>query len=258
MFRQNFSNHEKLLIQEYSLAGIAGHKTDKGDSRELFVKSFLRNHLPSNVEIGRGEVFGWGSVPGEDAHQIDLVVYDRSFPKIDMGGVSAYLVEGVSAVIEVKSVLNEAAIKQATNMARDLKKLQLAKCDGRNHYMHCSLIGYTCDTKDMQTLVDRVCRVEESVGINEASHEFPDNDYDAPGLDSVVALGVGIAHARNSRCGLNPQQPSKYRWLYSSTEDANLQLWFLQLFAACSGANGLDYLKYIRDQSVYAPIGVKQ
>lgn len=258
MFRRNFSNHEKLLLQEYDLAGIAGHKTDKGDSRELFVKNFLRSHLPSNVEIGRGEVFGKDSAPGQDAHQIDLVVYDRSFPKIDMGGVAAYLIEGVCAVIEVKSVLNEDAIRQATNMACDLKKLRLANCVGRKAYLHCSLIGYTCDTKSMKTLVDRICRVEEGLGITVTDHKSPNNGYDAPGLDTVVALGIGVAHAHNSRCGLNPQSPLNYRWLYSSTEDANLQLWFLQLFAACSGANGLDYLKYIRDQSVYAPIGVRQ
>jgi hypothetical protein len=85
--------------------------------------------LPSNLEIGQGEIINENSIdhptPDEYRNQVDLVLYRRDLPKINYGGGNtAYLYEGVLATIEVKSILTKEELEKACRACVTHKNLK--------------------------------------------------------------------------------------------------------------------------------------
>jgi hypothetical protein len=66
----------------------------KGTPREAFIREFLEGHLPENVAIGTGEIIDSTSKPNSPRNQFDIVIYRKSYPKLDFGG-------GVSGLLTV-------------------------------------------------------------------------------------------------------------------------------------------------------------
>ena len=110
---------EEVLLAKSKVAANAGHSIHKGTPREAFVKEFLDCHLPETVAIGTGEIIDQNSRPNTPRRQHDIVIYKKSFPKIEIGGgIYAFLAESVIATIEIKSVLDKEALKQAITVFR--------------------------------------------------------------------------------------------------------------------------------------------
>ena len=106
MLKSHMDAKEDALIAISKIPANSGHSLHKGTPREAFIKKFLIDHLPSNVDIGTGEIIDAVSLPNQSCNQFDIVIYKRNYPKLDFGdGISGFLIESVIATIEVKSTL---------------------------------------------------------------------------------------------------------------------------------------------------------
>ncbi|SDD66899.1 DUF6602 domain-containing protein [Pedobacter soli] len=124
MLKTHFDAIEDSLAIKAKIPGNSGHPNHKGTPRELFIKEFLKSHLPESCSIGTGEIIDCNSKPGEMRSQHDIIIYKSSYPKLDFGGgVSAFMVESVIATIEIKSTLNEQGVLQAVKAANIVKSL---------------------------------------------------------------------------------------------------------------------------------------
>jgi hypothetical protein len=91
------------------------HRGEKGGFREAFVKSLLNQFLPVQFGIGSGVVV---DINGCQSPQIDIVIYDkRRLPPIfERDGSGVYPIDSVVRVVEVKSVVNPAAVAQFSKL----------------------------------------------------------------------------------------------------------------------------------------------
>lgn len=117
---------EKHLLSISQIPSNSGHSLHKGTPREAFIMEYLEGHLPSNVAIGKGEIIDAKSNPGQSRNQYDIVIYKRTYPKLNFGGnISGFLIEAVIAAIEVKSNLTQEEFRNAAKAARNSKQLEL-------------------------------------------------------------------------------------------------------------------------------------
>jgi hypothetical protein len=125
MLIEHINQVEKTLISRAEIPGNSGHSLHKGTPREFFIKEFLQNHISDKISIGTGEIIDCNSKPNENRNQIDIVLYNNSYPKLDFGGgISGFLAESVIATIEVKSVLTDEELSRALNSIQNVKKLK--------------------------------------------------------------------------------------------------------------------------------------
>jgi hypothetical protein len=124
MLKSHFDAIENHLVSISQIPANSGHTLHKGTPREAFVKGYLEQHLSANVAIGTGEIIDANSQPRGSRNQYDIVIYKRNYPKIDFGGgINGFLIESVVATIEVKSILDQSAIDQSIQAARNAKLL---------------------------------------------------------------------------------------------------------------------------------------
>ena len=119
-----FADAESQLLETAKVLRHSGHRIHSGTVREVFVRDFLLRHLSERVGAGSGEIINSTSNVGDRRHQLDVVIHDRQYPRLDFGGdIRAYMAESVIAVLEVKSKLDRRGLKQAMVAARDVKAL---------------------------------------------------------------------------------------------------------------------------------------
>jgi hypothetical protein len=94
-------------------AAVTSHPTLIGSGREAALAEFLRQLLPSRLELLSGTIaiFNAEGVPERSTHQIDLIVADTlDYPTLlRVGGIAVVLPPAVRALIEVKSDLGNSA-----------------------------------------------------------------------------------------------------------------------------------------------------
>jgi len=97
------------------------HKLVRGVARESPVRAYLANHLPTRIGIGTGAVVSSTTTP-ETQH--DIVLFDRDFtaPILRDETASAFPIETVHGVIEVKSGPN-LALASVTKSLAQLRQL---------------------------------------------------------------------------------------------------------------------------------------
>ena len=81
MLKSHMDAREAALVAISKVPSNAGHSLHKGTPREAFIKEFLANHLPSNVDIGTGEIIDANSQANQSRNQFDIVIYKRNYPK---------------------------------------------------------------------------------------------------------------------------------------------------------------------------------
>ncbi|TOI39074.1 DUF6602 domain-containing protein, partial [Vibrio parahaemolyticus] len=103
-------------------SSVSNHSTILGDARESFIRDILENFLPSSIVIGSGQIID--QYEGR-SKQIDIIIYRRDFPVLQtFGSADVYLIEGVLATIEVKSMLDKDNLEMALNNAKSVKDLK--------------------------------------------------------------------------------------------------------------------------------------
>ncbi len=166
------------------------HTGDKGDHVEAAARQFLKAHLPRRFDIGQGEVI--------DTHearsgQLDIVVSDDNQPfSFPEGSPGLYLVEGVIAVADVKSLFTteelDDVVKKA-NRFKHIEKLQakgelaLGKNPATDPFYHRPPFFVLAFDNNVspQTIVDRLRDSEEG---NVVPHRC---------VDAIFLLGQGFA-----------------------------------------------------------------
>lgn len=117
-----FEQSEKLLLAEYKCSKLQQSSRNLGDNRELFCNSFLSKVLPHSLKISRGEVWdGKGIKTG----QLDTVIVRDDTPSLNFGDANTHLVEGVYAVIEIKSNLTKRKLGEAIKTLSPVSELSI-------------------------------------------------------------------------------------------------------------------------------------
>lgn len=117
------SGLQKELQNKYEISSTIRHKGEKGRRREDGVAEFLRENLPEAYAVGTGELFSF-EVEGTSP-QCDVVVYDRMRTPVfgKQSSVQQIPIEGVLVVIEVRSVLDANALKDAAKKFQAIRAL---------------------------------------------------------------------------------------------------------------------------------------
>lgn len=146
------------LWKLYEATGELGHPGEKGLLRELFLRNIIECVLPPHFGVGSGVIVDkWH----RQSPQIDLLIYDRRRipPFLEQGGHGIYPFDAVLRVIEVKSILNNKALKQFMKLANSisprnpdgLKIASVGKLEnGSSYYPFATLFAYKSDIKNIK------------------------------------------------------------------------------------------------------------
>jgi len=219
MFEDHFNAIEKLLLAQSEIVNNAGHNNLKGGPREWFIKDFLENHIPSNIEIGQGEIIGDLSSKG-DRPQIDIVLYDKDLPKLCYDPYNtAFLIEGVIAVIECKSNFGKKELKQVCKAGKYINKLSQNVVESKEDKSHSGVLNAVISYKgaSLKTIIKYLKKEEEEIS------------KDA--VDLIVILGQGIIWKQSIIIEYSYDESDKNRknmktWAYIKQPDKNLYYFF--------------------------------
>lgn len=99
------------------------HRLSAGTNREELVATFLREHLPERFGVSTGLII---SHDGMFSNEADLVVFDRpnNSPLYPTEQKKLWPVEGIYALIEVKTQLSPRDLRDAVKKVQRFKRLQ--------------------------------------------------------------------------------------------------------------------------------------
>lgn len=249
MLKSHMDAREHALIAASRIPSSSGHSLHKGTPREAFIREFLQSHLPENVAIGTGEIIDSESKPGASRNQYDIVIYKKSYPKLDFGGgVSGFLIESVIATIEVKSTLTKDGLEQAISAAVACKKLTPSIHTAFHAgYLPPKVLNYVVaydGPASMATVYGWLVQIHSTLSVLTPKLPLGDErlSVPAPSVDGVFVLGKGFLYFANVPYGHTHEEHHRaqpeLRWVYADGLDGNLLLLFLFLQTATSNVEG--------------------
>jgi hypothetical protein len=267
MLKSHMDAVERHLLAISQVPANSGHNLHKGTPREAFIREYLEGHLPSNVAIGTGEIIDANSTPGQSRNQYDIVIFKRSYPKLDFGGgVSGFLIESVIATIEVKSVLTQAEFGNAAKAAYNAKRLAPNTVSSfSTGYIPPCVLNYVVaydGPASMKTVHGWIGTEYNKIGI--APAPLP-QDRDAriltPGeaIDGVFVLGKGFLYLDNQPLGFiddtKRQANPTLKWVFADASAGTLLLLFMLIQQATANIEGrwLKALPYLSTFSIAGP-----
>lgn len=198
-----FADVEKVLLALSGVAGHAGHNVIKGSAREYFVNDFLAKNISPLWTVGSGEIIHRETKAPDKRNQIDAVVYNSQMPRFEYEpGVAAFLAEGVSAFIEVKTTLTKEHLKKAIETATRIKSYPREVTQRFNPHgmvkaprIYSFVLAF--DGCTAQTLPRWLVEAHEELGISlhglAATPPKERANYDNRSIDGVFVLGKGYA-----------------------------------------------------------------
>jgi hypothetical protein len=143
------------LLRSVHTGGTKLSSCTKGTEREFFINTVLGNIIAPPFRIGTGDII---DASGQNSGQSDIVIeYTNSisFPLVSANMPRLYLAEGVCAVVEVKSDLNNQwdEVVASYNKLKQLRRSYLAKITIGQLPLHVPyfVIGYK-GWKNIETL----------------------------------------------------------------------------------------------------------
>ena len=120
---------QKELQNKYAISSTIRHKGERGRSREHGVASFLRENLPAAYGVATGELFSFHSET--ISSQCDVIVYDdQRTPIFGRGAVVQQVpIEGAYVVIEVRSIIDTATLRDTARKFKAIRNLWKESCD---------------------------------------------------------------------------------------------------------------------------------
>ncbi len=129
----HFERVKRRLQAEGHAARSFKHGLNRGQIREAFAREFLAQNMSSLWDIGTGEIIHKDATPEEDRPQIDIVVYNKKFPKLSLAvDIDLFFVEAVSSFIEIKSRLTKDNLRTSAASAKKVKSLAKLNSQGIN------------------------------------------------------------------------------------------------------------------------------
>lgn len=252
MLKAHMDAVENHLVSISQIPANSGHTLHKGTPREAFIKEYLEGHLGSNVSIGTGEIIDSNSQPRASRNQYDIVIYKKNYPKLDFGGgINGFLIESVIATIEIKSVLDQAAIDQSVNAARNAKALipninRTFTTGWTPPKVLNFVVAYTGPAQ-MGTVHGWILNSHQTQNIPLPTWT-QDNKLQTPGtaLDGVFLLNKGFVKLDNTPMTLNNNNAVGTH-VISDTIDGNILMLFLTLQEACDNVEAawLNPIPYV-------------
>jgi len=123
----NYEDWAKLVAKRLKgeadiIAAIEKDELNDTAANEAFVRAVLEPFLPENFGVGSGRIV---DAFGNQSEHIDVVVYNRDFPRIGMIGASeAYLYESVLAVFSVRAKFIRKTFFDSLNACASLANLE--------------------------------------------------------------------------------------------------------------------------------------
>jgi len=256
MLKSHMDAIENQLVAISQIPANAGHTLHRGTPREAFIKEFLENHLSANVAIGTGEIIDANSQPRVQRNQYDIVIYKNNYPKLDFGGgVNGFLIESVIATIEVKSLLDQAAIDQSVKAAHNAKSLTPnINRSFSTGWIPPKVINYVVaydGPAQMSTAHGWIMNSHQNNGIPLPAWTQQDKTQTAgTALDGVILLNKGFIKLDNTPLSLNNQQnPLPGTHIIADNPDGNILMMFLALQEACDNIQGawLNSIPYVQN-----------
>lgn len=232
-----FADVENVLLALSRVAGQAGHSVIKGSAREYFVKDFLAKNISPLWTVGSGEIIHRDTKPTETRNQVDAVIYNSQMPRFEyQPGVAAFMVEGVSAFIEVKTKLTKEHLRKAIETAKRIKDYPRDVTQRLNPHgivrtprLYSFLLAF--DGCDAKTLPRQLAEVHEELGISlddlVATPPLERAHYDNPSIDGVFIVGKGYALLDSTpfKLGIEEKEAnSDYLWNCGETDNL-MMLW---------------------------------
>ena len=143
---------------------FASHRLSAGENREDLVAEFLKDHFPMRFGINSGMVI---SHDGMLSNQADLVVVDalNNAPLYAASRNQLWAAEAVYAVVEVKTALGPAELRDAVNKGRRFKSLPRKFCEaGQGQRVRDSLfVIWSFESASPETLKANLIQTLEEV-----------------------------------------------------------------------------------------------
>ncbi|MEU7696627.1 DUF6602 domain-containing protein [Microbispora hainanensis] len=171
------------------------HRGIKGSLVEDEIRTFLSEHLPRSSNVGTGEVI---DITGTRSGQLDVIICGEDQPfRFETNEAGLYIVEGVTAVGEVKSVLTTGELAKAIKSGSQFKQLRVlhdktdyfeAKESDYKRFHNCPpyfVVAFDCEVVK-ETLLERLSLMPL------ASSPRP-HGVDLSPIDAVFILGKGVA-----------------------------------------------------------------
>lgn len=114
---------ERRLWADWQEAQSLQHRPLRGSAREDAVRDFLGKQLPHRFRVVRGEAI---DRQGHRSGELDLVVYDslKTRPLVEHDSGTLLPAEALLATIEVKSIVNLAAVRATLEAANKIHALR--------------------------------------------------------------------------------------------------------------------------------------
>jgi len=135
MTRRILSQHFEQSLERLKTfsqhARLAEHSDNLGLAREGFIKTFLKENLPSLIDFRSGEILDQND---KRSGQIDIILQSALSPRIHLfGDLEVALADFVLGAIEVKSTLTTAAVDTPSHLKSALDTFRSVKALKRDH-----------------------------------------------------------------------------------------------------------------------------
>ena len=121
LLKKLFSGFQEKMLSDLNLSKVMTHPCDKGDTKELDWREWLRN-LPKRYSVTKGIIVDCN---GNTSEQIGAIVYDEQYSPLvfTYNGIKYITAESVYAVFEIKPTLNKTTIDYAAKKTKSVRRL---------------------------------------------------------------------------------------------------------------------------------------
>lgn len=177
--------------------------SDKGDIVEVAVRDMLKEHLPATFGVGTGTVY---DAYDDESLQADVIITNGDHPlRYPQDTPGAYIIDGVSAVGEVKSVLTTGELADCIEKGTAFKRLRqttragdlIPDSQGRNLQieMGCTPPFFVLAIENkvaMETIHERL-QAAPAVPVPQGKEfDAGNGNGPQPPIDVVCLLGQGV------------------------------------------------------------------
>ncbi len=124
------------------------HWQTDGEWKESVLRTILRRHLPSNIEVGRGFII----TPDECSRQIDVLIYDASKPVLHKDGELVFVTsDAVKGIIEVKSKIYRNTIEDVLSKLGDNAEFIYRNLTDLDETLFVGLFAYEIELENLRS-----------------------------------------------------------------------------------------------------------
>lgn len=190
---------DKMLIDFNEISSQVTHRGSKGSIREReVIKEYLEKYLPGNIGIANGECI---STDGTVSPECDIILYEKNTTPylIHKDGYQVFPIECVYGVIEIKSKLDKAQLKDSIEKITKIKSMPKTAYEAQKgpviqsttlygkQWDYFPTIGmiFSFDSVEMETLKKHFLSMQKNI-----AHEKQ--------VDSLWVLNKGMIIHRNN------------------------------------------------------------